>query len=58
MTMIIYKITDMIVPLRVSAEQEELGLDISQHGEEYSPGPGLDEISDALRKTTSSRSAA
>jgi Amt family ammonium transporter len=27
------KITDMISPLRVSAEEEEQGLDISQHGE-------------------------
>ncbi|MES2111418.1 MAG: ammonium transporter [Bacteroidota bacterium] len=27
------KITDMISPLRVSAEEEEIGLDITQHGE-------------------------
>ncbi|MBI1748111.1 MAG: ammonium transporter [Acidobacteria bacterium] len=30
---LLYKITDKIIPLRVSEEQEELGLDISQHGE-------------------------
>jgi ammonium transporter, Amt family len=30
---ILYKIVDLLVPLRVSAEQEELGLDLSQHGE-------------------------
>lgn len=30
---ILYKITDVIIPLRVSAEQESLGLDLSQHGE-------------------------
>jgi Amt family ammonium transporter len=30
---ILYKITDMIVPLRVTHEQELLGLDLSQHGE-------------------------
>jgi Amt family ammonium transporter len=30
---ILYKITDLIIPLRVSAEQEEMGLDLSQHGE-------------------------
>src|SRR5712691_7249517 len=30
---ILYKFTDFIIPLRVSAEQEEIGLDLSQHGE-------------------------
>ena len=30
---VLYKITDMIIPLRVSEEQELIGLDISQHGE-------------------------
>jgi len=30
---ILYKITDMIIPLRVTEEQEMIGLDISQHGE-------------------------
>ena len=30
---ILYKITDAIIPLRVSEEQEYIGLDISQHGE-------------------------
>jgi ammonium transporter, Amt family len=29
----LYKIVNMIVPLRVSAYQEEIGLDVSQHGE-------------------------
>ncbi|NTW48778.1 MAG: ammonium transporter [Chlorobiales bacterium] len=33
---LLYKLTDMIIPLRVSEEQEELGLDISQHGESIS----------------------
>lgn len=33
---LLYKVTDMIIPLRVSEEQEELGLDISQHGESIS----------------------
>lgn len=32
-SMIVYKITDWIIPLRVSAKQEVEGLDISQHGE-------------------------
>ncbi|HNF48673.1 MAG TPA: ammonia channel protein, partial [Chitinophagales bacterium] len=32
---ILYFITDKIQPMRVSAEEEELGLDITQHGESY-----------------------
>jgi ammonium transporter, Amt family len=31
--MVLLKITDLITPLRVSAEDEMVGLDISQHGE-------------------------
>jgi Amt family ammonium transporter len=30
---VLYKLTDLIIPLRVSPDQEELGLDLSQHGE-------------------------
>jgi ammonium transporter, Amt family len=30
---VLYKVTDLVIPLRVSAEQEEIGLDLSQHGE-------------------------
>jgi Amt family ammonium transporter len=33
-TIVLLKIVDMITGLRVSAEEEEAGLDISQHGEE------------------------
>ena len=32
---IIYKVTDAIIPLRVTHDQEELGLDLSQHGESF-----------------------
>jgi Amt family ammonium transporter len=32
-SLLLLKITDMISPLRVSAADEVLGLDISQHGE-------------------------
>src|SRR6201992_738848 len=32
-SLLLLKITDMISPLRVSKEEEEIGLDISQHGE-------------------------
>jgi len=30
---LLYKLTDLIIPIRVSEEQEEIGLDLSQHGE-------------------------
>src|SRR5437667_9925828 len=30
---VLYKVTDFFIPLRVTPEQEEIGLDISQHGE-------------------------
>jgi Amt family ammonium transporter len=30
---ILYKVTDLIIPLRVTEEQERIGLDMSQHGE-------------------------
>jgi Amt family ammonium transporter len=30
---LLYKVTDFVIPLRVSEEQEEVGLDLSQHGE-------------------------
>jgi len=30
---LLYRVTDLIIPLRVSDEQEEIGLDLSQHGE-------------------------
>ncbi len=34
---VLYKITDAIIPLRVTEVQEELGLDLSQHGEYVAP---------------------
>jgi ammonium transporter, Amt family len=34
---LLYKITDAIIPLRVTEVQEELGLDLSQHGETIAP---------------------
>jgi len=30
---VLYKLTDLVIPLRVSDEQEEIGLDLSQNGE-------------------------
>ena len=35
---LLYRVTDLIIPLRVSAEQEEMGLDLSQHGEVMEEG--------------------
>ena len=35
---ILFKITDFIIPLRVTDEQEEEGLDLSQHGESFEDG--------------------
>ncbi len=32
-SLVLYRVTDLIIPLRVSDEQEEVGLDLSQHGE-------------------------
>lgn len=32
-SLLLLKLTDLILPLRVSAEEESIGLDISQHGE-------------------------
>ena len=32
-SMLLYKITNLIIPLRVSEEQEAIGLDLTQHGE-------------------------
>lgn len=34
-SMLMYKITDMLVPLRISPHGEKIGLDISQHDESY-----------------------
>ncbi len=30
---VLYKLTDLVIPLRVTPEQESIGLDLSQHGE-------------------------
>ena len=34
---LLYKLTDKIIPLRVSEESEHIGLDISQHDEQMDP---------------------
>jgi Amt family ammonium transporter len=35
----IFKLIDFIQPLRVSSEEEEIGLDASQHDEKYGRNP-------------------
>jgi Amt family ammonium transporter len=35
---LLYYITNAIIPLRVSEEAEEIGLDLTQHNEQYIPG--------------------
>src|SRR5690606_20751144 len=34
-SLLMYKITDLIVPLRISPHGEKIGLDLSQHEESY-----------------------
>ncbi len=34
-SLLLYKVTDMLVPLRISPHGEKIGLDISQHNESY-----------------------
>ncbi|RZK39613.1 MAG: ammonium transporter [Pedobacter sp.] len=38
MSFIIFKVVNLVQPIRVSAEEEEEGLDASQHNEKYSQG--------------------
>jgi len=30
---VLYKVTDLLIPMRVAVDHEDLGLDLSQHGE-------------------------
>ncbi len=39
--MLLYWLTNLVIPLRVSHEQEAEGLDLSQHGEEAWAGVGV-----------------
>ncbi len=47
---LLYRITDLIIPLRVSSEQEAVGLDLSQHGE-VMEDPGVPALPPLLAKT-------
>jgi Amt family ammonium transporter len=37
-SLVLYKLTDLIIPMRVSLQDETLGLDMSQHGETMEGG--------------------
>lgn len=41
---LLYKITDMLVPMRVTADQEAMGLDRSQHDETMYSGEGYEAL--------------
>ena len=45
---LLYWITNKVIPLRVSRHSEEVGLDISQHGEEYGAEGGTGLVEDAI----------
>lgn len=45
---VIFKIMNFIVPIRVSEEEEEIGLDASQHDEEYVQGTLLVQPGDMI----------
>jgi Amt family ammonium transporter len=32
---VLFKLTNLIIPIRVTEESEDLGLDLSQHGEKF-----------------------
>ena len=32
---LLFKLTNLIIPIRVSEESEDIGLDLSQHGEKF-----------------------
>ncbi|OEK06734.1 ammonium transporter [Roseivirga misakiensis] len=48
----LFKITDLIIPMRVNEVSEELGLDISQHGESMSKSKTPEEISEMMKKAS------
>lgn len=53
---LLYKVTDMIIPMRVREEQERVGLDLSQHGESVDDQVAT-AASDEPHEATSSRLA-
>lgn len=50
MSYLIFKCINFILPLRVTSDEEEAGLDESQHGENYVQGTLLVKNSEGLEK--------
>ena len=48
---LLYRLTDMVIPLRVTEEQEDLGLDLSQHGEVMQDTAALAAVIPKLART-------
>jgi len=48
---LLYKLTNVVIPLRVSDEQEEIGLDLSQHGEVMQDPVAVAPVMSILAKT-------
>ncbi len=48
---LIFKFINFILPLRVSKEEEEMGLDESQHNEQYNPGTLIINSSGSITET-------
>lgn len=49
---LLFKLTNLIIPMRVNEVAEDIGLDISQHGESLSKSTTPEEIADMIRKAS------
>ena len=49
---VLFKITNLIIPMRVNEVAEEIGLDISQHGESISKNTTPEKIAEMMKKAS------
>lgn len=49
---LLFRVTDMIIPMRVNEVAEEVGLDISQHGESLSKSTSPEKIAELIKKAS------
>lgn len=49
---LLFKLTNLIIPMRVNEVAEEIGLDISQHGESLSKSKTPEDIAEMMRKAS------
>ncbi|MCL4151752.1 UNVERIFIED_CONTAM: hypothetical protein GTU68_058648 [Idotea baltica] len=49
---LLFKLTNLIIPMRVNEVAEEVGLDISQHGESLSKSKTPEDIAEMMRKAS------